>query len=211
MKSPNYIWLFDPGHGGTIDGKYQTPGKRSPIWKDGSQYFEGVGNREIVKKIVKILRSKGIDARDIVNSQKDIPLRTRINRANIIHRESKGKVIYVSIHSDGFSKESANGYSVYTSPGQTKSDEIAEVFLENMEREFPERKLRSDSSDGDKDKEANLAVCRDTLCPAILIENFFMTNESECKEILMSEEGQNRIVNAHVKSVLEIEATKLIG
>ena len=45
------IVILDAGHGGMIDGEYQTAGKRSPIWDDGSQYFEGVGNREIVSKL----------------------------------------------------------------------------------------------------------------------------------------------------------------
>ena len=193
-----------------IDGKYVTPGKRSPVWSDGSQYFEGVGNREIVKKIVKKLRSAGIDARDIVSSEKDVPLKTRVKRANKIHQESGGRVIYVSIHSDGFGMESAHGYSVYTSIGQTKSDVIAEIFLDNIELDFPERKMRWDSSDGDRDKETNLYVCKHTYSPAILMENFFMTNEEECREILLTEEGQNRIVDAHIKAVLEIELTKPI-
>jgi N-acetylmuramoyl-L-alanine amidase len=200
-----YIWLFDAGHGGMIDGEYQTAGKRSPIWDDGSQYFEGVGNRVLVKKTIEALKAKGIDARDIVNSEKDIPLRTRVQRANKIHQETGGKTIYVSVHSDAFSKESANGYSVYTSKGQTKSDKVAEIFLDKLEAKFPERELRTDPRDGDKDKEENFYVVKNTYSPAILIENFFMTNESECKEILMTKKGQNKIVKAYVEAVLEIE------
>ena len=55
-----------------------------------------------------------------------------------------------------------------------------------------------------KDKEAQFYVLRKTRCPAILIENFFMTNYRECK-LLMNEEFQNRIVDCHFKSILEIE------
>ena len=39
------IVLLDNGHGGIINGEYQTPGKRSPVWADGSQLFEGEFNR----------------------------------------------------------------------------------------------------------------------------------------------------------------------
>ena len=42
-KKQKYTWLLDPGHGGMIDGEYQTAGKRSPEFEFG-QYFEGVGN-----------------------------------------------------------------------------------------------------------------------------------------------------------------------
>ena len=37
--------LLDNGHG------YDTPGKRSPIWPDGSQLFEWEFNRDIVSRI----------------------------------------------------------------------------------------------------------------------------------------------------------------
>ena len=45
--SKKLVILLDAGHGGIIDGEYQTSGKRSPKWGDGSQYFEGKGNRQI--------------------------------------------------------------------------------------------------------------------------------------------------------------------
>ena len=41
--------ILDAGHGGLINGVYQTKGKRSPIWPDGRQLFEGVFNRQIVE------------------------------------------------------------------------------------------------------------------------------------------------------------------
>jgi len=199
-----YLWLLDPGHGGILEGKYQTSGKRSPIWKDGSQYFEGDGNRDIVDRILKMCKDAGIDAMDIVSSNKDISLSERVARANALN--SIQKCIYVSIHSDGFTKESANGYSVYTSKGQTQSDDIASVFIDNMQRAFPDHKLRKDTRDGDEDKEANFYVLKYTKCPAILIENFFMTNEKECL-LLMSEEGKYKIALTHFNSIKEIENT----
>ena len=35
----NYLWILDNGHGGIIEGEYQTAGKRSPVWDDGSQLY----------------------------------------------------------------------------------------------------------------------------------------------------------------------------
>ena len=48
-----YLWILDNGHGGMIDGVYQTPGKRSPVWPDGTQLFEGEFNRAIVDRLMK--------------------------------------------------------------------------------------------------------------------------------------------------------------
>ena len=106
----------------------------------------------------------------------------------------------LSIHSNGFTKESANGYSIYTSRGETKSDKIAEVFIDNMMVNFPERKLRKDTRDGDLDKEANFYVLKHTTCPAILIENFFMTNYFEC-QLLLTPEFQDKIAMCHSESI----------
>ena len=55
------IVLLDNGHGGIINGTYQTPGKRSPIWNDGSQLFEGEFNRAIVNGIIEELKILKID------------------------------------------------------------------------------------------------------------------------------------------------------
>jgi N-acetylmuramoyl-L-alanine amidase len=203
MRNKKYVWLFDAGHGGIVDGQYMTSGKRSPLWPDGTQYFEGVGNRQIVQKLIKKCDEHNIYNFDVVASEYDIALSERVKIANEYYK-TLGNCIYVSIHSNGFSKESANGYSIYTSKGETKSDRIAEVFIDNMVKHFPTHKLRKDTRDGDKDKEAQFYVLRKTRCPAILIENFFMTNYRECK-LLMNEEFQNRIVDCHFKSILQIE------
>jgi hypothetical protein len=39
------VIILDCGHG----DRHHTKGKRSPKWSDGSQYFEGEGNRIIAK------------------------------------------------------------------------------------------------------------------------------------------------------------------
>ena len=200
-----YIWIIDPGHGGLnpSTGEYVTPGKRSPIWDDNTQYFEGVGNRDIVNTIVEKCRKENIIAIDVVNDWQDVSLATRVNRANAIN-SYHGNCIYVSVHSNGFNKESANGYSVYTSRGNTKSDQYAEILLKYMEFEFPDRKLRLDTSDSDRDKEADFYVLSKTSMPAILSENFFMTNEEECK-LLMKKRFRNRIAECHFKLIKELE------
>ena len=199
------VWLLDPGHGGLNPdtGKYMTSGKRSPKWSDGTQYFEGVGNRDIVKRIVKKCADAGILALDIVNDWQDVSLSTRVNRANAIYEYYKN-AIYVSVHSNGFSKEKAHGYSVYTSPGQTKSDRLADILLGYMELEFPDHKLRKDMSDTDRDKEASFYVLRKTRMPALLSENFFMTNKREC-DLLLTEDFRDRIATCHFKMIKKIE------
>ena len=210
IPKSNYLWILDNGHGGIIDGVYQTPGKRSPIWPDDTQLFEGEFNRAIVNRLVDMCNEAGIECINLVDTQEDIPLKERPKMANKLAKSSEKPCIYVSIHANGFTDESANGWEVFTSPGETKSDPIATVLYEKAQDEFPERKMRPSMGDGDPDKESKFTVLMDTSMPAILSENFFMTNYRECHEILMSESGRDRVAKIHFEMIQEVESNKLV-
>ncbi len=199
-----YYYVIDPGHGGLLNNVYQTSGKRSPIWNDGSVYYEGVGNRQISKKIGEELEKLDIDYTYTVlpEDPKDVPLGARINFVNKLLQKNK---MLISIHSNAASSESASGWEIFTSPGQTKSDKIADYIYKEFASEFKGTKFRVDKADGDIDKENPLYVTTKSNCPAVLIELFFMTNEKECKEILMTKEGQDRMVKCIVNAIKEIE------
>jgi len=213
QSTSKYIWILDNGHGGIINDVYQTMGKRSPVWEDGTQLFEGEFNRSIINRLVKLCNKNNIDCINLVDTQEDISLRARTDMANDISRKEYDKggksCIYVSVHANGFSVESAHGWGVYTSVGETKSDKIAQILHEKAKAEFPTHKMRKDTRDGDADKEANFWVLRKTVMPAILSENFFMTNREESK-LLLSEEGRDRIAKIHFEMIQEIESKGLL-
>ena len=186
--------LLDNGHGGVIDGVYQTSGKRSPIWSDGSQLLEGVFNREITSILEELCISNGIECELIAPELTDVSLKERTLRANKIYRERKDAIL-ISIHANGFSKESANGFEIFTSKGVTKSDAIAKTISKEYLLEMNELKNRGI-------KEANFYMVKRTHCPAVLIECAFMTNERECK-ILMTE--QDRIARAIFEGIIKIK------
>ncbi|MGB5820727.1 MAG: N-acetylmuramoyl-L-alanine amidase [Saonia sp.] len=189
--------LLDNGHGGLINGEYQTPGKRSPVWNDSSQLFEGEFNRAIVNGVIQELTDLKIPYVNIAPEYWDVRLETRVKRAN---EYTNGNSFYLSIHSNA---GGGNGSEIFTSPGDTKSDGIATVFGKEYLKMFPRRKLRTDFTDGDLDKENRFYVLTRTRMPAILTENFFMDNEEECKNILMTREGRDRIVKYHVSAIIK--------
>ena len=162
----------------------------------------------------KLCNDKGIDCVNLVDTQEDVPLSERTDKASDIYRQQKDKdgkpCIYVSVHANGFSEESANGWSVYTSEGETKSDKIAQILFEKASTEFPDEYMRKDTRDGDADKEANFWVLRKTVMPAILSENFFVTNYDNCHKYLLSEEGRDRIAKIHFQMIQEVEEKKLV-
>lgn len=190
------IILLDAGHGGIINGKYQTVGKRSPIWDDGSQLFEGEFNRWIVNSLAERLSVRSIPYVLICPEQTDITLKTRVKRAN---KYASQNCIYLSIHSNA---GGGSGFEIYTSEGTTESDRIANFFAEEFKNEFPDSPLRADLRDGDYDKDKNFYVVRHTKMPALLTENFFMDNELECQNILLTLLGRTKIVDFHERAIV---------
>jgi N-acetylmuramoyl-L-alanine amidase len=195
--------ILDAGHGGVINGVYQTPGKRSPIWGDGSQLFEGQFNRRVVIGIATHLNELGIEYHILVPGQHDVSLADRVKMANEYHRNNGGDTLLVSVHGNA---GGGKGFEVYTYYGESRSDKYATEFTKAFSNEFPNMNLRCDFADGDSDKEANFFMLRKTAMPAVLTENFFMDTESDCK-IMMSQGGVNQIIIYHVKAIQEIVKT----
>lgn len=187
--------LIDAGHG--ID----TPGKRSP---DGA-FREYLWNREIADLVLEDLSFEGYDVSLVVTETNDISLKTRVNRVNAVCGQiGTENVILISIHSNacGNGKEwmNAKGWSCYTTKGNTKSDILAELLYDSFEMSFPDRKIRKDMQDGDRDWEENFYIIQKSKCPAVLIENFFYDNKEEC-HWLMQEAVKVRIAMAIVQGI----------
>lgn len=189
--------LIDPGHG--ID----TSGKRSP---DG-KFLEYLWNRQIADLLLDRFMIMGIDASLVVTETNDISLATRVQRVNrVCSKVGASNVILLSIHSnaagDGSKWMSAQGWSCYTSKGETNSDAIAECLYDAFEAEFSDRKIRKDMSDGDRDYEENFYVLHKSKCPAVLLENYFYDNRDECAWLLKNE-TKERIADAIVKGIIQ--------
>lgn len=187
--------LIDNGHG------INTLGKRSP---DGL-FREYKYTRVIAKEVVKRLIELGYDAELLVPEIEDICLKERVRRVNSICNEiGNNNVILISIHNNASGNGDwmkARGWSCYTSEGQTESDIIATFLYASAEEYFPEHKIRKETSDGDADWESGFYILKKTLCPAVLVENFFMDNKDDC-EYLLSDEGKEAIIMCHVQGII---------
>lgn len=187
--------ILDNGHG------KETAGKKSPIWPDGTQLFEWKFNRDIVSRICILLDADNIRYERLVPEDFDISLKERCRRANIIHDKTGGKCFLISVHGNA---GGGTGWEWYTTPGTTSADEIATILCKSFEREFGKKyKMRFDNSDGDPDKEADFYILRHTKCPAVLTENFFMDHSLDCK-LMLSEDGRQRIAEAHYRAIRTI-------
>lgn len=180
----NIMILLDNGHG------KETPGKRSPVWKDGTQLFEWEYNRKVVDGIINKLDEIGIKSVKIVPEDKDISLSERAARANKFCQNNTCILISVHCNAGG-----GTGWEVFSTTKKNNSDKLANTFIEVYKESFPDKKCRGH-------KESDFTVIYKSNCPSVLTENFFMDTESDCK-FLMSEEGFQRVVNLHVESILK--------
>ena len=180
-------------------------GKGSP---DG-KFREYKYSREVAKAVYDILQSMGyrtiIDIEDDdlgLSQSKELSLRCNI--VNELVKQYKN-CIYVSIHVNAAASDgkwhNGTGWEVYTSKGKTESDELATCLYNAAKYNAQDKKMRTDYSDGDPDKEAHLYVLKHTNCPAVLTENFFQDNQKDV-DYLTSDEGFHAIVRLHVEGIL---------
>lgn len=198
------VILLDNGHAST------TPGKRSPVWEDGYQFFEYEFNRDVVRRIAKELDKLGIKY-EIITPEMDVDVKLSVRAAranNFCKKYGTDKCLFISVHANAGANGgwcNARGWSVYTTKGITKSDKIATVFFNEAENLLPRFNMttRKDMSDGDPDYEENFTVLYKTLCPAILTENLFMDNKTDCG-FLRSDWGREIIARIHVNAIKKV-------
>lgn len=201
MGESNYLWILDAGHGGIQDGKYTTAPAKMHRFPEFTIY-EGVINRAITDIVRAELKHLNIDYALVYDQHEDTPLAERVRKADSIYAKDR-RAVYLSIHSNA---GGGQGFEVFTSPGQTKSDKIADAFCDAYRRHYT-MPLRADKADGDYDKEADFYVLRKTDCPAVLVENLFFDNLEEAK-YLLSPDGQKAIAACLIDAIKTCEKEK---
>lgn len=205
QKQSQYLWILDAGHGGlTPEGRYTTAPKKMFKFPEFTIY-EGVVNRNITHYVKEALLSLSIDYAIVFDSIEDTSLPNRVNTADAIYGKDK-RAIYLSIHSNA---GGGSGFEIFTSPGQSKSDKIANIFCDVYKKRFPNYPFRADKADGDADKEADFFVLRKTDCPSILVENLFFDNKKEA-ELLRSDTGVELIGDCIIECIRTCEKLRPI-
>ena len=188
------VILIDNGHG------ENTAGKRSP---DG-RLLEWKYSREIAAEVVKRLKTMDYNAQQLVTEENDISLGTRCKRVNDICKHfGVRNVLAVSVHcnaagADGKWHDARGWQACVSLNASAKSKQLASYLFDAAQAQG--LKMRSPKP-GQKWWAQNLAICRDTNCPAVLTENLFQDNLSDV-EFLLSDKGREAIVNLHVNGII---------
>lgn len=192
MKS--FRLLFDYGHG------RKTPGKRSP---DG-RLEEWKYVREVGRNVASYFRDTlKMDIDEIVTNDDDVPLADRVAKVNKIVAANPGQqclLCSVHVNAAGTGKDwmSARGWSIFIAKNASKTSEAfanafydAAVELKQKPRLYlPTQKYWT----------AGYYILRNTKCPAVLTENFFMDNRQDT-DFLLSKEGRQLVENIHILGI----------
>lgn len=183
--------LIDNGHG------QDTVGKRSP---DG-RLAEWTYTREIARRLETELKARGVEAARITPEEEDVPLTERCRRAN---EYCSNGVLLVSLHCNAAGADGewhgARGWSAHVSRNASaNSKTIARCLIQAAkEQGLAVREYARQVPYWTQD----LAICRDTRCPAVLTENLFMDNRADL-DYLLSEDGKQAIVNVHIEGIIK--------
>lgn len=160
--------LLDPGHGGKFQGACANGAREADF------------TLRLAAMLAGYLRIAGYDVS-----------MTRTGDDNLAHTVSEDlearcaierklkPALFVSVHCNAAYAPDAQGFEVWTSPGETASDKAAEAIINAFSKAFPSRRIRRDLSDGDSDKESKFRVLTGTLGAAVLVELGFLTNADE--------------------------------
>lgn len=196
---------LDAGHGGMVNGVYQTAGKQ---WDYGDFHvYEGVVNRAIVTHLVEKMFQNHISYNLVTISNHDESLAARMMYVDRIAKSyPKQSHIFLSVHHDATASESsANGCSFYTTKGITDSDYAANLyfpFLYDLGMKVRVNRARK----LEFDQESNFYVIRkaeESGCIALLFELGFMTNREEALKII-TDEHQITAANALYEGTLAV-------
>lgn len=188
------IILIDNGHG------INTPGKCSP---DG-RFKEYAWAREIAKMLYNRLKDS-YTTKLITPEDVDISLATRVKRVNDVCLEHGAKnVLLISIHTDAAGADgkwhNARGFSARVGTNASSRSKKLASCLWNRAIEMGLKGNRCVPNE--KYIAQNLYILKYTHCPAVLTENLFQDNKDDV-DFLLSTEGKKKIVDMHVKGIID--------
>jgi N-acetylmuramoyl-L-alanine amidase len=195
-----YLLLGCAGHYKNTRGK-ETP--YIPSLKRRIKEWEF--NEPVWQMLMEEMKKSGVHVVDCAPGERDVPLKERTDYANKMYWQycakygrDNVKAVYISEHYDAFDGtfegHNPSGFTVFVYKGQLnkESGKLAKLLVEELSR-------------GTKQvcrgvKEADLAVVRDTVMPAALIENGFMDNPEEAL-LMLNQDFQREVVKEQANAL----------
>lgn len=188
------IFILDRAHGVDVVGK------ASP---DGT-YKEWEGSKHTIQSLKENLVRLKIPYVENVTEDIEVGLSERVKRANK-HSKDVEHAILLSFHNNG---GGGSGNELFIKKTPSKKDiEIANIFADNLIKDFPDVKWRKTTAKK-KYKEENFTVIAGNnsvkpLYNGVLIEFLFMDNENDLI-LLKDDEIQKKYTESILYSIVEV-------
>jgi len=207
--------LFDLGHGGINPdtGQYVTAPNKQHFHHDFGWFYEGEWNRTLMKEIDWLFHYYNSKAKSNERirynwypyDHKDVSLRSRVQSYNEM-TNAQSKAVIISLHANASPNHNGRGFEIFTSKGETLSDQYATMIGEEFKNDpilVDSFAFRTDyASDGDLDKEADFYVLRKTIAPAVLVEHGFFDNLEDAT-LLINTDIINRFANMYLRFAIK--------
>lgn len=155
------VIAVDAGH------EYNTAGKRTPKFDDGSFMHEWEFNNAVKDILIKELKRAGFEVVDVNPDKSYTSLAERVKKAN-----DAGADFYISIHANAFTGKwgNAKGIETYVWPSKTgMSEKVGKIIHKHLMKgtDMVDRGVKDGSW---------LYVIKHTKMPSVLVECGFMDN-----------------------------------
>ncbi len=184
--------ILDTAHGAEVAGKRSPDGKhREYRW-----------SRERLAAIAAGLKANGVKVEWSHIGDNEPGLTARVVNMNKI----AGPAFVFSLHNNAAGSGSrwmnATGFEIWTCKGQTESDKFATSIFNALKANFPTLAYRTDTRDGDPDKEENFTVLM-SRHPSALLEWLFQDNHFDVAVL------NDKAANAKLDATIIAELTKI--
>lgn len=190
MINPNDILIaLDDGH------SPDTAGKRTPAIPELNDRVirENEFNKAVKLKLDKELQRCGFKTLLVAKGDTDVPLQTRVKRANNADADA-----YVSIHYNAFDGKfdgyDPEGLSIHIHKGSVRGRKLAEAVLKHLKTGTSQKNRGIVESD--------FHVLRETKMVAILTENGFMDNKREAM-LMINNDFQKEVAREHAMGLCD--------
>jgi len=178
------VIVVDAGHGGSDPGALGKNSSGKIVAKE-SQI-----NLAIALLVGKKLEASGVEVVYTRDDDSYIKLQERSEIANNIECD-----LFVSVHCNSIENSAISGTQVYYHPSSEVGTELAENIYDKMVEKTGLAPKQTQNG-------AHLYVIRTTVCPAVLVETAFISNESD-RNYLLSTSGQEIIAEAIYQGIME--------
>ena len=188
--------ILDAGH------YPEQAGKRSPILPDGRQFFEWEANWQICNRITELMPMANVH---YLIKPSDRNARS-IDRRAFVYNSLRAKygptMLIVSIHSNaagtGYRWHPAHGIECYYWHTSETGKRCAQVFQNELitSLNWANRGIKPTKT---------LALLKRSLCPVVLTETGFFTNEEQVVEML-EHDYIEKTAEAHAKAIKTIQS-----